>query len=477
MNQPVVFPDVLAARYASFEMRECWSAETKVGLERDFWLAVMRAQRDTGINIPATAIEAYERVRDHVDLSSIAEREKVLRHDVKARIEEYCELAGHQQIHMGLTSRDLTDNVEQLQILRSLRLIRLKSVAALKRLADFAVKTRELVLVARTHNVPAQLSSMGKRLSMFGEEILMGLEQLDRFIEEYPLRGLQGAVGTKLDQSLLLNGDPEKLQQLGKRIALHLGASRIMNAVGQVYPRSLDMQTVQLLLGLSSGISSFAKTLRLMAGAGLASEGFQRNQVGSSAMPHKQNMRTCERINGFHLILCGYGSMLSGLSGDQWNEGDVSCSVVRRVALPGAFFTSDGQLEAWRNVLQDMSFHEQAIAEEVELNLPFVASTVILMESVSRGGQREDVHAAIRQHTLHFGKEISSKTELRTELAKKLGGDERVPLSKQEINELLDHPEYWLGNAPEQTNRFAETVETWTRRFPETKSMKTESIL
>ena len=275
MNHKEVFPDVLASRYVSREMQECWSLKNKVLLERDFWLAVMQAQKELGIEIPDEAIQSYKKVRDQVDLTNIALREQKLRHDVKARIEEFCDLAGHQHIHKGLTSRDLTDNVEQLQILQSLKLVRLKTVAALNRLAQRVDQSKMLLLVARTHNVPAQLSSVGRRLAMFGEEILLGLEQLDRFIESYPLRGLKGAVGTRLDLLQLLEGRTEALKTLDQKIAHHLGTSRTLFATGQVYPRSLDLQSVQHLQSISFGISSFAKTLRLMAGVGLASEGFQ----------------------------------------------------------------------------------------------------------------------------------------------------------------------------------------------------------
>ena len=253
-------PDVLASRYVSEEMKQNWSMHNKVLLERDFWLAVMHAQKDLGISIPEEALEAYLRVKEEVDLDRIAQREQKLRHDVKARIEEFCELAGHQQIHKGLTSRDLTDNVEQLQILQSLKLVRVKTVAALNKLSRLVEEYKNLVLVARTHNVPAQLSSVGRRLAMFGEEVLLGLEQLDLFIESYPLRGLKGAVGTRLDLLQLFEGKKERLEQLDQKVAEHLGASRTLLASGQVYPRSLDLQMVQHLMQISSGMSSFAKT-------------------------------------------------------------------------------------------------------------------------------------------------------------------------------------------------------------------------
>ncbi|HBD29638.1 MAG TPA: adenylosuccinate lyase, partial [Deltaproteobacteria bacterium] len=385
--------------------------------------------------------------------------------------------AGYEHIHKGLTSRDLTDNVEQLQILRSLRLVRSKAVAVLHQLADWSLRTKDIMLVGRTHNVPAQPITLGKRLAMFGEEIMFGLGRLDHLIENYPLRGLQGAVGTRLDQLVLMNGDKKKVQELGEQVLEHLDCSASFNAVGQVYPRSLDVETVRALIALSSGISSFAKTLRLMAGQGLASEGFQQGQVGSSAMPHKMNARTSERINGFHQILNGYGTMLSGLSGDQWNEGDVSCSVVRRVALPGAFFASDGQLEAALTVLSEMGFFEAAIAQELQQYLPFLASTTLLMEAVRKGGGRESVHEAIKENVVAVADALRNGDLGENDLSQRLADDERVPLDLQEIEVVLNDPERFAASAPEQAEAFANQVRKWTERFPEAKKLVPQVLL
>ncbi|HIL88364.1 MAG TPA: adenylosuccinate lyase, partial [Deltaproteobacteria bacterium] len=453
-------PDILALRYASTAMCAIWSPEGKVRLEREFWIAVMRVQQSLGVAIPEAAIAAYEQVRSQVDLASIAERERILRHDVKARIEEFCALAGHEYVHMGLTSRDLTDNVEQLQVLRSLDLLRTKAVAVLLRMADWASRTRSLLLVARTHNVPAQPTTVGKRLAMFGEELLQSLQRLDHLAETYPVRGLQGAVGTQLDQWQLL-GDGEKVQQLTEQIRTHLKCPASLNAVGQVYPRSLDAEAVQALFTLSAPLSSLAKTLRLMAGQGLASEGFRKGQVGSSAMPHKMNTRTCERIGGFHQILNGFANMLMGLSGDQWNEGDVACSVVRRVALPGAFFAADGQLEAALTVLEEMGFYEAAIQAEVERELPFLATTALLMEAVQRGSGREAAHEVIKEHAVATAQELRDGVRANNNLPERLASDKRLPLALEDIREVLDDPERFVGSAPQQVDAFGEKVRKW----------------
>jgi len=462
-----MIPDILATRYASSEISEIWSHEGKILLEREFWIVVMKAQQKLGVDIPESAINSYEKVKNQIDLESISKRERKLRHDVKSRIEEFCDLAGQQHIHKGLTSRDLTDNVEQLQILCSLKIIRLKVINVLHQMASWSLRTKNISLVARTHNVPAQPTTLGKRISMFGEEILFALGNLDHLIENYPIRGIQGSIGTKLDQLELMRGDVKKVRKLNKLVIEHFGCNFIINSIGQIYPRSQDLESVNSLISISSGISSFAKTLRLMAGLDLATEGFQQGQTGSSAMPHKMNTRTSERICGFHHVLNGYSAMLSGISGDQWNEGDVSCSVVRRVALPGAFFATDGQLEAALTVLKEMRFYEAKIKEEFQKNLPFLASTVFLMKSVLKGSGRENIHLAIKEHAVAFAEDIKKGKSNVNEFIRFIADDQRIPLSLKEIESVINDPSNLTALAVEQTEKFNLSVKKWTTRFPE----------
>jgi adenylosuccinate lyase len=453
---PDPVPNVLAERYASATMRGVWSARGRILLERDFWIAVMKAQRDLGVAIPAEAIRDYERVRGDVNLVRISERERTTLHDVKARLEEFSDLAQRQFIHLGLTSRDLTENVEQLQVLRSLELVRFKIVAALGVLAQRAVEFRDVMLTARTHNVPAQPTTLGKRFAMFGQELLIAETRLGELIARYPVRGLKGAVGTQLDQLTLLGGDSGKVDQLEARILKHLGFKQSLFAVGQVYPRSLDFDVISALHQAGAAAASFATTMRLMAGAGLLTEGFQEGQVGSSAMPHKVNARNCERIGGFSTILSGYVTMTAGLAGHQWNEGDVSCSVVRRVALPDAFFAIDGLLETYLTVLRQMEVFPAAIAAENERNLPFLATTTILMEAVKNGAGRETAHEAIKEHALAAARALRNGGE--ADMLGRLAGDRRVGLGKKRLTEILAQSVRFVGSAPHQVDEFAAAV-------------------
>ncbi len=449
-------PNVLAERYASEAMRGIWSQHGRVALERDFWIAVMKAQRDLGVPIPADAIKDYERVKGQIDLAAIAQRERVTLHDVKARLEEFSELAQRQFIHLGLTSRDLTENVEQLQIYRALQLVQFKAAAALLALGRQAEAHRDLMITGRTHNVPAQPTTLGKRFAMFGQELLVGFARLEELLARYPVRGLKGAVGTQLDQLTLLGGDAGKVDQLEARMLKHLGFHASLGAVGQVYPRSLDFEVVTALHQLGAAAASFATTLRLMAGAGLLTEGFQEGQVGSSAMPHKMNARNCERIGGFATILGGYVTMTGALAGHQWNEGDVSCSVVRRVALPDAFFALDGLLETYLTVLRQLEVFPSAVAAENARHLPFLATTTILMEAVKHGAGRETAHEAIKEHALAAAKALRAGDE--ADLLGRLAGDKRVGLGKKALQAILAENARFVGAAPHQVDAFVAEV-------------------
>jgi len=456
-------PNVLAERYASPAMKDIWSPAGRISIERDFWIAVMKAQRDLGVAIPAEAIADYERAKDKINLVSIAARERKTLHDVKARLEEFSDLAGRQFIHLGLTSRDLTENVEQLQVHRSLAVVRLKAAAALLALAKRSTEFRDLMLTGRTHNVPAQPTTLGKRFAMFGQELLVAFTRLDELVERYPVRGLKGAVGTQLDQLTLMGGKADKVAKLEARVLKHLGFKGTLFAVGQVYPRSLDFEVVTALHQIGASAASFATTLRLMAGQGLLTEGFQEGQVGSSAMPHKVNARNCERICGFLAIISGYVTMTSALAGHQWNEGDVSCSVVRRVALPDAFFAIDGLLETFLTVLRQMDVFPAVIAAENARNLPFLATTTILMEAVKTGAGRETAHEAIKEHALAAAKAIRNGGD--ADMLSRLAGDKRLGLKREKLEGILADGSRFVGAAPEQVDEFVATVAPLAKKF------------
>ncbi len=451
-------PNVLAQRYASQQMRAIWSPTEKVILERRLWVAVMRAQADLGIDIPADAIQAYERAIPVVDLASIDERERLTRHDVKARIEEFNALAGYEHIHKGMTSRDLTENVEQLQLHQSLLLVRDRSVAALARMAELAEEYRDQPLTGRSHNVAAQTTTLGKRFATAAEELLQAYYRLTDLVQRYPLRGIKGPVGTGQDMLDLLGGDEQRLADLETRVAAHLGFGSVLTSVGQVYPRSLDYEVVSLLVQVAAGPSSLATTIRLMAGAELVTEGFRPGQVGSSAMPHKMNTRSCERINGMAVLLRGYASMTAELAGAQWNEGDVFCSVVRRVALPDAFYTIDGLFETLLTVLAEFGAYPAVIERELERYLPFLATTKVLMAAVRAGVGREAAHEVIKEHAVAVALDMRQTGATQNNLIDRLAADTRLGLTRADLAALIAEPLAFTGAAQSQVDRVAQEV-------------------
>jgi len=451
-------PNVLAARYASQDMVELWSARHKVVLERQLWLAVLRAQTELGVPVPAVVIGDYQDVVDQVDLASITDRERVTRHDVKARVEEFSALAGHEHIHKGMTSRDLTENVEQLQVRQSLALLRRRMITALARLAERAAEHAATVMTGRTHNVPAQATTLGKRFANAGEELLQALGRVDDLLVRYPLRGIKGPVGTQQDMLDLL-GSPELVDQLEHRVLAHLGFETVLANVGQVYPRSLDLDVVAAVVQATAGPSSLAKTIRLMAGQELATEGFAAGQVGSSAMPHKMNTRSCERLNGLHAVLGGYLAMVAALAGDQWNEGDVSCSVVRRVALPDTFLAADGLFDTFLTVLAGFGAYPAVIDRELARYLPFLATTKVLMAAVRAGVGRETAHETIREHAVAMALAMREKGAEANDLLERLADDDRLGLSEGDLHRLVAEPLSFVGNAPAQVAAFVNRVE------------------
>ena len=459
-------PNVLATRYASPELRELWSPEHKIVLERQLWIAVLRAQAELGIDVPAEAIADYERVVDQVDLESIADRERVTRHDVKARIEEFNALAGHEHVHKGMTSRDLTENVEQLQILRSLEHVHAHGVAVAARLAERAAEYSSYVMAGRSHNVAAQATTLGKRFASAADELMLALQRVRELIERYPLRGIKGPMGTAQDMLDLLGGDAAKLAQLEEKIAQHLGFSHVFTSVGQVYPRSLDHDVLSALVQVGAAPSSLAHTIRLMAGHELVTEGFQPGQVGSSAMPHKMNTRSCERVNGLQVVLRGYASMAAELAGAQWNEGDVFCSVVRRVALPDAFFAIDGQVETFLTVLSEFGAYPAVIDKELVRYLPFLATTKVLMAAVRAGVGRETAHEAIKEHAVSVALAMREQGR-EPDLLDRLAADDRLPLDRAALDEALADRSAFVGAADAQVSAVIASVQELVDRYPD----------
>jgi adenylosuccinate lyase len=441
-----VTPNVLAARYATKEMVEIFNPINKIIEERKFWITVLKLQKNAGLPITDSEISAYEKVLTQVDLDSIDRREIKVRHDVKARIEEFNALAGSEKIHIGMTSRDLTENIELIQIRKALEVTHFKTLQTLFLLNEKIEKYQSTYMVGRSHNVAAQVTTLGKRFASCAEELLFALEALENLLERLPFRGLKGPVGTSQD-ALSAMGNSNELENLESKLATQFGFENTWQSVGQIYPRSVDFEVASRLLQIAAAPSSMATTIRLMAGAGLVSEGFKEGQVGSSAMPHKMNSRSSERINGMMVLVRGYNTMAADLAGEQWNEGDVSCSVVRRVVIPDSFYVIDGLLHTFMTILQEFGIFENEINAELNENLPLLATTKILMECIKAGLGREAAHELIKKHSTRSKDFFES-----------LAMEKDFPLTLDQLNLLIKKPADFAGIAIQQSDEVKKLI-------------------
>lgn len=453
MVSKVVNPNVLSLRYATKPINQLFSEEGKVVLERDLWIAVMEAQRELGVDIPEGEIQKFRFAKGNVDLEFIEARERVTKHDIKAKIEAFVKAAGAgEYVHLGMTSRDLSDNVEQLQIKQASSIIFGKYISILRHFAQKAEEYADIELTARAHHQAAQPTLLGRRMSMWTEELLFQVAAFRQFIDSYPLRGIKGPVGTQFDMLSLL-GSEEKVERLEEVVAGKLGFSKVLSSPGQVYPRSLDFQLVSHLALLSSACENYAKGMRLMAGYELVTEGFKDGQVGSSVMPHKMNTRSSERICSFAELLKMYSDGASRLSGDQWEEGDVSCSALRRIVIPDAFYTSDGLCETSLTVLNGMGAFPKVIEREVDRYLPFLATTEILGMAVKAGMGREAAHKKIKQYAVAEALRMRRTGSTDNNLAALLSEDpdfQLAGITRERIDGVLNDKAHFLGNAKRQ---------------------------
>jgi adenylosuccinate lyase len=470
--------NVLASRYITPEIKNIFDEHNRNVLERRLWISVMKSQRELGMDIPAEDISKFENAIDNIDLNAIREIERVRRHDIKAKIEHFVNVSGAgEYLHRGMTSRDLSDNVEQIQIKNASRIILGRYVSVLRHMIDKSHEYRYMVLTARTHHQPAQPTLLGRRFSMWAEELIFHLKNFENFILNYPLRGIKGPVGTQSDMLFLLKSQT-KVDILENRIAEEFGFREILDSTGQVYPRSLDFSLASNLVLLGAAPENFANGMRLMSGYELVTEGFKDGQVGSSAMPHKMNTRSSERICGFAKLLKMYTDGVSRLSGDQWEEGDVSCSVLRRVTIPELFYASDGLCETTLTVLNEMGVYPSVIDKELRKYIPFLATTQILNLATQRGIGREEAHKIIKSAAVHAALEMRMGRE--SNFVDELSTNELFTeneISKEQIYSILDDNERYLGNASLQINKTSEKGRRIIKRHEEESKYEPQSIL
>lgn len=416
-------------------MSAIWSEPARNAIEREIWIAVMQTQVDNGIDIPEQAISDYIEAAEQIpsfsdiELEEIAKIEAVTKHDLYARMEYFNKCAGHEYIHLGLTSADIVENAQQLQILRSADVLGLHGVQVLHRLTDAARIGAHTPLVGRTHGRPAQLTTVGKRAADWLSDLGLALVSLGTATEEYYLRGIKGAIGTSQDMVDLLvahraDGDAEGIdEQTFLRIDPTLEG--VLPSVGQCYPRGQDLPIAAAALQIAAACNTICTNVRLWAVLGHAAEARTQEQVGSSAMPHKVNPRYAERVHGLTIVARGYFNMLAEASGGQWFEGDVSTSSTRRIALPGLFHTVDAILANTAYVLDRLELDPQELDQDVQRYLPELATGRVMTAAVAAGLPRSEAHRYLRR-------------AFSADWIHKLGTSAEFPLDAEQITKLID---------------------------------------
>ncbi len=473
-------PSVLSERYATSAINEIFSEFRRNQMERDFWIMVLKSEKGQGVDISQDDIDKFIAAKDDIDLDRIKEIEAESRHDINAKIKAFVEKAGAKEIiHRPLTSRDLSDNIDQAQIILASKVIFGKFISILRYFIEKAILYNEIPIAGRSHDKPAQPILLGKRFAMWAEELLIHLLNFEKFLANYPLRGIKGPMGTQSDMLNLL-GDHEKVKWLEQDIANEMGFTNVMICPGQVYPRSLDFALFSHLLNLACACGSFATTMRLMSGLDLATEGFKKGQVGSTAMPHKQNPRSSERICGFVNLIKMYTYGISLNAGNQWNEGDVSCSVLRRVCIEEMFYACDGLCETTLTVLNEMGIYEGMIQKELERLLPFLATTKILNLACKKGLGREQAHEIIKDQTTKMAERIKSEGADASDFPRQLANCEefvQAGITKDDIQTEIQSQLAVIKKEKEQIISTLTAANLLIRRYPREAMYEPEEIL
>ena len=450
------YENPLISRYASDEMARLWSGQRKFSTWRRLWLALAEAQQELGISISSAQLEQMRVHVDDIDFAAAAEHERRLRHDVMAHVHTYGEScpAAKPIIHLGATSCFVTDNTDLLLLRDSLRLIRRRLVAVISRLADFARRHRGLACLGYTHLQPAQPTTVGKRACLWAYDLVLDLHEIDHRLGLLRARGTKGTTGTQASFLELFDGDHQRVLELEQLVASKMGFSASYPVTGQTYSRKIDSQVLDTLSGVAQSAHKTATDLRILAHRKEIEEPFGKEQIGSSAMPYKRNPMRCERICSLARFVLSLQTSTANTLATQWLERTLDDSANRRLVLPQAFLAVDAILMLYQNVSTGLVVYPQVIARNLGEELPFMATENILMAAVAAGGDRQDLHERIRQHSVAAAQAV--KQEGRTnDLLERLAAD--PSFSGVDLENTLDTARF-VGRAPEQVDEFIDQV-------------------
>ena len=448
----------LVERYASKAMLALWSPKERYGLWRRLWLALAEAEKDLGLDIPDEALEQMRAHPDDIDFGAVAAYERRFRHDVMAHIHAFGDVApaARPYIHLGATSAFVTDNADLILMRRGLGLLKGKSLRVLRALALFARRWKDEPTLGSTHLQPAQPTTVGKRATLWMQDLVLDIRELDHRVDTLPCRGVKGTTGTQATFLELFDGDHEKVRELERRVAAAIGFDAAIPVSGQTYTRKLDAQILDVVAGIAATAAKFSADLRILQAFGEIEEPFESSQIGSSAMAYKRNPMRCERIASLARFVLNLEGNANETHSVQFLERTLDDSANRRLTIPESFLATDAILILMENVVTGIEVHPARIRRRLEDELPFMATEQLLMRAVRAGGDRQDAHERIRKHSIEAARAMKEGAT-RNDLLERLAGDREWRVPMRDMQAALD-PSEFVGRAPEQVDEFLREV-------------------
>ncbi|SDE53927.1 adenylosuccinate lyase [Riemerella columbipharyngis] len=448
------YKNPLEERYSSSEMLYNFSPDNKFQNWRKLWIALAEIEKKLGLNITNEQIQQLKDNLTNIDYEKAAEYEKKFRHDVMAHVHTYGDVAPAAKaiIHLGATSAFVGDNTDLIQMRDGLLILRKKLVNVIKALSDFALKYKDMPTLGFTHFQPAQLTTVGKRATLWLQSLILDFEELEFFLDTLRFRGVKGTTGTAASFLELFNGDYTKVKTLDKELSKRFGFDNVFGVSGQTYDRKVDAKVLALLSNIAQSAHKFTNDLRLLQNLKEIEEPFEKNQIGSSAMAYKRNPMRSERIGALSKFVISLASSPAMVAATQWFERTLDDSANKRLAIPQAFLAVDAILLIWNNIMNGLVVYENRINKHIMEELPFMATEYIIMEEVKAGGDRQEIHETIRVHSMEASKKVKMEGK-ENDLIERIMNDNSLKLDKSKLAEVLN-PKNFIGFAPIQIEEF-----------------------
>ncbi|SHI50872.1 adenylosuccinate lyase [Cruoricaptor ignavus] len=448
------YKNPLEERYASGEMLFNFSNDKKFRTWRQLWIALAEIQKELGLEISDTQIADLKATAENIDYEKARAYEQEFRHDVMAHVHTYSDAAPSARaiIHLGATSAFVGDNTDLIQIRDGLLILRKKLVSIINSLAEFALKYKDLPTLGFTHFQPAQLTTVGKRATLWLQSLILDFEELEFFLETLRFRGVKGTTGTAASFLELFAGDYSKVKYLDRELSKRFGFENVFGVSGQTYDRKIDAKVLSLLSNIAQSAHKFSNDLRLLQNLKEIEEPFEKNQIGSSAMAYKRNPMRSERIGALAKFVISLQNSSAMVAATQWFERTLDDSANKRLTIPQAFLAVDAILLIWNNIMNGLIVYENRIRKHIDEELPFMATEYIIMEEVKAGGDRQEIHETIRKHSMEASRMVKMEGK-ENDLIERLMNDDSLKMDKSKISEVLE-PKNFIGFAPVQTEEF-----------------------